>query len=266
MLCESVFAMSCQPFRVTERAQFAQRLLPAGSTANLRCFRLSSAFLRFDSKSTTMPFKAWTCLSSAISRSSTAMRSSRSSLSIWCKRARTCSSFTRCACRLSVSSASCLALVAISCRRLSSCATFSATMSILSCSMRSTNGGSCFDVCTNCWARASRVACSVSSIFSSASCFRIGCHNSQTQRKYSGVTWGRCLWRIRQASARRSLFKRLTFTASFSMLPLCNLPSWSNNLTSFRKANSMALRSCSRSRRSRSSFSRRRISMKPWKL
>mmetsp|Transcript_155343 Transcript_155343/g.377379 ORF Transcript_155343/g.377379 Transcript_155343/m.377379 type:complete len:201 (+) Transcript_155343:1203-1805(+) len=185
MLWVSVFATSVQPLKVIPRAHCEQRLEPVGSTAILRCFRLSSAFRRFDSRSTTMPLRAWTCLSSAISRSRMAMRSPSSSASIWCSLASTASSFRRWVWRLSVSSASCLALVAMSCLLLSSCATFSATTSILSCSILSTSGCICFDVCTSCCWMESRTACSVSRNFSRASCLRIGCHSSQIHRQYS---------------------------------------------------------------------------------
>mmetsp|Transcript_57713 Transcript_57713/g.115619 ORF Transcript_57713/g.115619 Transcript_57713/m.115619 type:complete len:283 (+) Transcript_57713:127-975(+) len=265
-LCVSAFPMSFQALKGIPREHCEHRLEPVGSTANLRCFRLSNALRRFDSKSTTMPLRAWTCLSSAISLSRMAMRSSRSSLSIWCKRARTCNSLRRCACKLSVKCANCLALVAISCRLLSSCATRSATTSILSCSILSTNGGNCLDVCTSCCSAAWCAACSVSKNFSKASCFLMGCHNSQIHKKYSAVSWGRCLWRMRQANDRRSFFMRLTLTESASMLPRCSLPSCNSSLTSLRKANSVAFRSCSCSLLKRSSFSFTRISMKPWKL
>mmetsp|Transcript_72591 Transcript_72591/g.162543 ORF Transcript_72591/g.162543 Transcript_72591/m.162543 type:complete len:205 (-) Transcript_72591:351-965(-) len=187
-LCANDFATSFQPEKVMPREHCSQRLEPVGRTANLRCFRLSNALRRFDSKSTTMPLRAWTCLSSAISLSRMAMRSSLSSTSISCKRARMCSSLIRCACKHSVNSANCLALVAISCLLLSSCATRSATTSILNCSIRSTNGGNCLDVCTSCCATALWQACSDSRYFSRASCFLTGCHNSQTHRRYSLAT------------------------------------------------------------------------------
>mmetsp|Transcript_9310 Transcript_9310/g.24008 ORF Transcript_9310/g.24008 Transcript_9310/m.24008 type:complete len:212 (-) Transcript_9310:884-1519(-) len=199
--------MPRQPASIVSRWHWVHFMPSPGCTTRPRTFRRSSARRRFDSRSMTMPFRAWMCLSSAISRSSTEMRSSLPSTSSLCILRRMACSKLRCTRSFSALRATWWAAWSVSVRRLVSCAMISIAIFSLRSSIVCAMYGTMALVCTSCCVLAVCAAFSVSSSFSSRISGRSFCHSSQIHRQYSRVSNGRrFLCSSRQASSRRSFF------------------------------------------------------------